>query len=228
MGLEIIFTPSIGTDYMFMPTPAQFTLPAWYKKIPSTIDGLKRESNGTVTNATIKKCMPVFDALSTGYIIPIPVDVEVKLEEGKSIFYADNWTIDWHDSKQVDLHTAPYKQFVPKFINPWSIQTSPGTSCLFLQPFHNDLPFQILEGVVDTDTYTVPVNFPFVLKDQNWEGIIPAGTPMVQVVPFRREEWTMSIGTIDNYSKMKEVEKLLHTETIDRYKKLFRKKKKYT
>jgi len=61
-----------------------------------------------------------------------------------------------------------------------------------LQPlitFHRDSPFQIFTGVVDTDAYDQAVNFPFGLKDPEFEGLIPAGTPIAQVIPFKRTSW---------------------------------------
>jgi hypothetical protein len=51
------------------------------------------------------------------------------------------------------------------------------------------LPFQTFSGVVDTDSYTMPVNFPFLLR-KDFEGVIPKGTPIAQVIPIRRDSWT--------------------------------------
>jgi hypothetical protein len=48
--------------------------------------------------------------------------------------------------------------------------------------------------LVDTDIYDNAVNFVFVLKDKNFQGLIPAGTPIAQVIPIKRESWMMSIG----------------------------------
>ena len=225
---EITFTPTTNINEMYFPKPSKFFLPEWYKKTESYIGGEKiiNINNPDESNATIKKCMPVFDALTAGYIIPLPCDIEVKLEDGKSIFYSDT-PIAWHSVSQANNYPAPHKKFLPKFLNPWGIQTSIGTSCLFINPVHQDLPFKVLEGVVDTDSYSVPVNFPFVLNDKNWEGHIKAGTPMVQVMPFVRTQWSMSFGNIDNYKEYKSNEELLYTKSHDRYKTLFRKKKDY-
>ena len=38
---------------------------------------------------------------------------------------------------------------IPKFINPWSIKTSKGYSIFITQPMHRDLPFEILQSIVD-------------------------------------------------------------------------------
>jgi hypothetical protein len=103
--------------------------------------------------------------------------------------------IEFHENKQADKHALVQNlSFIPKFINPWSIQTPKGYSVLFTTPMHRDLPFQILPGIVDTDRYAAQINFPFFLKDPNWTGTIPAGTPIVQIIPFKRESWKKSIG----------------------------------
>jgi hypothetical protein len=78
---------------------------------------------------------------------------------------------------------------------------------------------------VDTDTYNGGINFPFVLNDPTFEGLIPAGTPMVQVIPFKRDSWKSTID-LSTDSIMKS-ERLLATKFYDRYKKLFWSKKEY-
>ena len=51
-----------------------------------------------------------------------------------------------------------------KFINKWLIKTPPGYSCLFVKPLnHFETRFEIISGVVDTDTYINTINFPFLL-----------------------------------------------------------------
>ena len=53
---------------------------------------------------------------------------------------------------------------------------------------HRESVFTIMDGIVDTDSYNALVNFPFFLNDWSYEGLIPAGTPMAQVIPFKRED----------------------------------------
>jgi hypothetical protein len=98
---------------------------------------------------------------------------------------------------------------------------------MFTAPVHRPSIFTILDGVVDTDTYNAPVNFPFVLNDITFEGLIPAGTPMVQVIPFRREEWEMSIGSNQEITSQNKVTSLLRTRFFDSYKSQFRTVKEY-
>lgn len=76
-----------------------------------------------------------------------------------------------------------------KFHNYWTIQTPPGWSCLFVAPLNRPaLPVEILAGVVDTDTYASLINFPFIATGADGVHVIEKGTPLVQIIPFRRSE----------------------------------------
>ena len=76
-----------------------------------------------------------------------------------------------------------------KWNSPWLIKTPKGYSTLFTHPLnHFDLPFITMSGIVDTDSYTMPINFPFILRS-DFEGIIPKGTPIAQIIPIKRDSW---------------------------------------
>ena len=86
---------------------------------------------------------------------------------------------------------------IMKIFNPWIIKTPPGYSCLFVPPLNNsDDRFSIIPGIVDTDTFSNEINFPIVINGDKYpslETIIKAGTPFVQVIPFKRESWKMEV-----------------------------------
>jgi hypothetical protein len=135
--------------------------------------------------------------------------------------------ISFHPVSQGELHPARNEAPYPKWNNPWAIKTPPGYSCLITQPFHRDLPFTILPGIVDTDTYPVPINFPCVLSNIEFEGLIPAGTPLAQIIPFKRDSW---ISEYDNRKTINEINtkaKLLKSKFYDSYKTLFRTPKEF-
>ena len=50
-----------------------------------------------------------------------------------------------------------------------------------------DLPFITSSGIVD-ETVSWAGTFSFWVKE-NFEGIIPYGTPMAQIIPFKRDSW---------------------------------------
>ena len=75
------------------------------------------------------------------------------------------------------------------------IKTKPGYSCLFVKPMNRLEPrFDIIAGVVDTDSYINTINFPFILNKRDEQFLIKKGEAMVQVIPFKRESWKMWSG----------------------------------
>lgn len=215
---KIIFTPTEIVPKEYYPAPASKYLPEWYKKQQSYVNG-KKEVGVKGSTHTIKKCVPVFDAITAGYIIPLYTDIYVRQENGFPYF---SWSslnaIQFHNPDQLLSHPKSNPEmFVPKFLNWFSIKLPTGYSALFTPPMHrpNDI-FRILEGVVDCDTYTSPVNFPFMLNDPNFEGLIPAGTPMAQVIPFKRQEWKMEFD--NNIEEINQFNKSRHSIYFDYYK----------
>jgi hypothetical protein len=60
---------------------------------------------------------------------------------------------------------------------------------MFIHPtYRPDLPFYILPAIVDTDKHPLIINFPFFIKE-GFTGVIEFGTPMVQAIPFKRDNW---------------------------------------
>lgn len=194
---EIIFinsNPLIGSEYA--PKPATHFLPDWYKKIESHFPSDKPKDFRSLE--TIKKCMPVFDSMTSGYIIQTICDIAVEEIDGQPTFISsmllglqtNEVVVGEHPRKQAYTHPSANEFNFPKFINQWSIKTPEGYSCLFIPPMHNPNSFfTALPGIVDTDTYNGAVNFPFVLNTPIKYGVIPAGTPIVQVIPFKRDSW---------------------------------------
>ena len=89
-------------------------------------------------------------------------------------------------------------------------------------------PFQILPGIVDTDQYFSPTNFPFTLNDVKFEGLIPAGTPMAQVIPINREAWQVKVGDKEELEEQTAITQQLRSSFFDSYKRKFRQEKDYS
>ena len=212
----------------YAPKSAAESVPDWYKNLESYISGKKKPTGQGMTSATIKRCMPVFDAMTGGYILYTYADVFVSQKDNTSWYeWPSLEPIQWHPIQQAPTHPQANGMQYPKWINPWAIETPKGYSVLFTQPMHRESVFTILDGVVDTDQYNAPVNFPFVLNDAKFEGLIPAGTPMAQVIPFKRENWQMKIGTEKDLAKQDLTTWLLRTSFFDSYKNKFRQLKTY-
>ncbi len=199
--------------------PAKKSLPKWFKDLPAEKFVYPLGS----TLPPIKKFMPVIVMFTSGYIIQNPTDIDVIQQKGAGNFVENKLKVK-NNTYAPEAHRFemcpvknPDKQHWIKLKNPWLVRTPPGYSCLFIQPIYEFNPnLRLLSGIVDTDTFDLPVEFPgWIVKDH----IIKAGDPLIQVIPFKRDDWKMSMEFTETYTPAM-------TEEL-RYKDLFHKKKKY-
>ena len=223
----ITFTNLLQYPELSGPQLASKVIPNWYKETVNWYPETKEPNPKSLP--TIKKCLPVFDAMTAGWIFNTPADVYVSQKDGEP-YYETNLRniIENHPVKQGHKHPSGNSFVFPKWINGWGVKTFKGYSCLFIPPMHNSNPwFECLPGVVDTDTYTSAINFPFVLKDPLMTGYIPAGTPMIQVIPFKREAWTFKKGGEKETAEAIDITTELNARFFNRYKNLYWSRKKW-
>jgi len=236
MANLVKFTDRFGDtpEYLY-PVPAKDVIPDWYKATFSHVGNKKKTYGEDMasgrTSSTVKKCIPVYDAMTAGYIISTPVDISVSSSYGESTFTwsSDGAALAWHPIEQAHLHPdLKDSKRMNKFANPWGIETPKGYSCLFIPPMHRESPFEILEGIIDTDVYTNPVELPFIMTDKNFNGIIPAGTPMAQIIPFKRESYKLEISSdIKDIEKQKSIYRDIRSNFFNSYKDRFWSRKSY-
>ena len=229
--LNITFIDSTDFD-LDPPVPAKKSLPNWYKDHTTYTTGLSREVRPSGDGiGTIKKCLAVFDSMTAGYIIKTPLDLNIARVDGSIQVQqaaAELNYLNFHRSKQAQNYPNSFNSDIPKLVSTWGIKTPKGYSCLFIPPSHHNNLISILPAIVDTDKMHLPIEFPFLLSDPNFTGIIPKGTPIAQVIPFKRDGWTHKI------SNSKEDHRLLkklgfdHASIFfDKYKRLWWEAKKY-
>ncbi len=174
---------ALKEDY---PIPTKLNIPEWYKKLEHSL-----------INKTVKGCMPFLDSLTSGYLLKMPQDFNIRhnvdnqnenkeffkdsfqtyaLHDFSQILYAKginlNSGIDTHSLKQIE--GSPYVEKnknlpIYKIMNPWKIKTPKGYSCLFVSPLNNsDDRFSIIPAIVDTDTYIHEINFPIVINGDKY------------------------------------------------------------
>jgi Family of unknown function (DUF6065) len=171
------------------PVPAKAYIPDWFRKLPAIDPEVESRTN---TGLTVKRCMPFLDAMTTGWIIPLAATVRLEISEGGTRVDAA-WDFDRTLVSNHGMHQVKGNPMGPrppcKFHNYWTIATPPGWSCLFVNPLNrpNGL-FEVVAGVVDTDTYRSPIHFPFFATGDDGLHVVEKGSPMVQVIPFRRKE----------------------------------------
>jgi hypothetical protein len=206
------------------PKPASRFIPEEYKK-------LERFYNGDMHKATLKTCIPFLDSLTMGYIISFDQDYVVDpVENDFTVLPANREQNDFGFHNQTQLPKEWKKvagENAGKFHNKWLIKTPPGYSCLFIKPMNRiETRFEIIAGVVDTDTYINTINFPFILHKRDKQFLIKKGEPMVQVIPFKRDSWKMWAGFYMEKLHSKTIN-MLGSEWVDRYKKMFWNKKNF-
>lgn len=231
------------SSQLIHPIPMKKYIPDWYKKLKN-FHGDKASS---FQNPTAKKCVPLLDAFTLGYVILNPVDVvfwhdEKDGEKGLGFKLPDSLYLDKYPDINIGIETHNANQInegfvredeynVPfKILNPWIIETPKNYSCLFMNPLNSakERGIRILDAVVDTDSYYNQVNFPFFLKkfENNKSFVLKKGEPLALVFPFLRDSWQMDIKDIDFVKKDKE-HFTLFNNIIDNYKQKVWKRKTY-
>jgi len=176
------------------PVPAAEALPGWLREMPGQVPS---DALGGAGLRTLKQCPPLLDALALGLLIPLPCSLGVA--DGEIAW-------DWEPPALPDqlLSRAPVGLHLPeqatgapfgdpgalivKFLNYWTLEAPEGWQILFTHPLNRpDLPFHTLSGLVDADRFTAGfVHFPALWRDPDWEGELPAGTPVAQAIPVPR------------------------------------------
>ena len=209
MSSIIKFIPKTNytISYAPLPEPAIKMVPEWYKGHDKyTTDSVKYNRPEGTSNKTIKSCMAIFDSITAGYMLKFPVDVMIDAT-GKRIVYShanveEKEIISMHSPEQVKGFPFSREIYMDEVfrINPqWSVKTEEGVSCMFIHPmFHENLPFRVISGVIDTDNF-MSDGFFSIIVERGFKGVIKKGTPFIQVIPFRREDYEMAIPEFSEY-----------------------------
>lgn len=184
-------------DSAKLPQPAKHYLPKWYKDMDLT--GYNEYDLKSYTKVTAKGCVPFRDAMISGYTFELWTEIEV-LKDGNDIIHFSWGQIELDALIDVrtnpELRDIPTKEgYTPPVFSIWQplyIKTPPGYSILICPPINQlDSPLEVMSGIVDTDKHPMyPGRVPFSISS-NFNGIIKVGTPLFQIIPFKRESWNM-------------------------------------
>lgn len=229
----IVFTDIHNPDGVLeKPKPAIEYIPEWYKSAQAYLspDGKKTPTLDGTPLSTVKRCMPLWDMMTAGYIMETPYDIYVRqTPEGPFFQWGMMEAIAFQHVDQFQNH--PYSRdinYAVRIVIPWSIKTPKGWSIMVMEPQHHEpSPIICSSGIVDTDSFALPFNMFLKLRDSNFEGMIPAGTPFLQIIPFKREAWKSAYGGAKERAKHLEHVHKFTTVFFDRYKKFFWRKKEY-
>ncbi len=181
-------------DRLPRPVAARGVLPDWLRNMPASAFSELHEQQ----IRTVKHCPPFIDAMAHGFVIPLPCDVTVR--DGK---FSWSWdlpplAVETHPRSPLSFHVPAQLTETPfhdparaviKFNSFWTIELEPGYALFATHPVNRaDLPFRLLTGLVDADRFNdVGILFPAVWVDPNFDGVLPAGTPVAQCFAVTRD-----------------------------------------
>lgn len=233
--MKITFKAESKIDYEVCPrpVPASQYLPEWWRKNtpyePSKNDpeGKKIKILNSGSTATMKKCVPMLDLLTAGYIVPLWSDVFVEQD-------TTNLNITWRVKKDVFQEHMQNNIATPdgyihqvRYMNYWLPQLPKGYSMLVIPPIgYPNNPFRVIPAIIDYDKYPISLTPPcFVKEDVN--GVIERGTPMMQLIPFKRDNWESEYSYMEDYEMHVLYNRDLKNTLVNNYIKHFWQKKSF-
>jgi len=176
------------------PVLARKMLPDWYKNQSPFY------KINNFEDLTVKRCIPFLDAMTSGYFLVTTEDYYVKDNIITTNKYNNYFSKHPNEQFESMKFFHNFHKDVFKWHNQFLIKTPKNTSCMFIHPSNwLELPFFTLSGIVDTDSFINPVSFPFIIH-KNFQGKIPKNTPIVQIIPFKREQLSIKLDTRPNSS----------------------------
>jgi hypothetical protein len=222
-----------GWEVQPKPIPASTLVPDWWKSMtpydvtPDNPEGKSLIVENSESNASFKKCTPMLDALVSGYIITLWADVQVRqIKDQDGTYYPRiTWRVNYpygiFQQHGISSQSIPpptgYSNIVFKYMNTWIPHTPPGYSVLVTSPFgYKDLPCHAVPAIIDSDKSQLEVIPPMWLKE-GFEGIVESGTPLIQITPFKRENWKSEFDYLKNGEYEKLEDKNFNKNIINNY-----------
>jgi hypothetical protein len=206
-----------------VPSPTKHNMPAWWKD--ATLWWLNEDGDPIIASYNkddeeekslgFKACPALLDIFSTGYVLKTPADIMFVQYEKQPFVIIDKKFKEFCESRSdMPQFPIPYgysKKHFHWWPN-WGIELPEGYSALVTHPLNRyDLPFLTVNGIIDSDRYTMPGLTPFFLRE-GFSGLIPKGTPFAQVIPIKREDWKSEMI----YYNLDEMYNR-HTSIVDKY-----------
>lgn len=188
---EIVIIPEDNRMDDFRPYLGTQKLPSWWNLLPKG-------------KGTLRRCQGTYDFISLGGFVPLWTNVhirpnithhhyDIKLDPIDGFqFRHDGFTPETSTGCPIEKHKSLETGQYIKLVTPWRFITPKGVSLMSLPVMHEpDANFSVIPGIVHTDYYhqiNVVIN---VHSDK--EFVIPAGTPIMQLIPFKRDTNTKKI-----------------------------------
>ena len=179
-------------------------------------------------------CPGMDDMLQAGYLLCAWTDIHIKANlSGISVKLLNDCNLKPEYMSHIPVQgiakiASNVKLQVMKLPTPWCVFTKAGYSAqvlpaAFHSPFLDDI--YVYPGIVDYDKFS-SINFIFSAL-RECELTIPAGTPLLQIIPFHRETITAEVGR----ATLLEYDKHVYgfpTRVRAAYRKFYHQRKKFT
>lgn len=220
-----------------VPITARKVLPKWWEDSDTFVKDYEGKPvanfNGEGKMFSFKACPAVLDTFQTGYMLVTPCDLEFYEKNGrvkvKVPIGFDDFVGERPPMQDFKTPIGCSSWHFHWYAN-WAPELPEGYSSLYIPPInHFQLPWITVGGIIDSDKVTTSGLIPFFLKE-GFTGIVPAGTPYLQIIPFKREDWESEMifhTPQDIAKKTRETSDIFRTTEGGVYKKLFWSKRKY-
>ena len=182
---QVLIVPDDNRIVDFSPYTGSDNLPSWWKSLPKG-------------KGTLRRCQGTYDYVTQGFYVPLWTNVtirpnitnhhfETKLDplDGRH-FGIDGFAPESSTGCPIEkVKSIESGQYI-KLVTPWRFVTNRGTSLMSLPILLEPDPrYSVVPGIVHTDYYhqiNVVINV-----HTTEEFTIPAGTPMLHLIPIKRK-----------------------------------------
>lgn len=175
--------------------PAKKLIPSWFKKLPNMVEYYNN-------HGTIKTCPGIVNYLRSGFILRSWLDTIIETTDSYIKFSYPNGEappnyLSTMDAMTFNKDVKEYKEYshpvVIKWDLGWYCQAPKGYNLMFAPTqYHPNLNFTTAMGITDT-RIEESLNSPAAWHPTEQFVFIPAGTPVLQVIPFKREEYDYDV-----------------------------------
>lgn len=174
----------------------------WFKKSSQAFKEVAKERSSYEQISGVVKCPGISPVMQQGYIVQSWFDLTIKVHENGFEFFIPqglfsylkernfNKTLISGFSSEDPAHAIPmpeiYSNSLVKITLPWSVSIPKGWKLMFMPiPYPDSVDFMSVHGILESgDLYNINA----IIKcntNYNREFTIPAGTPLLQLIPIK-------------------------------------------
>ena len=213
--------PENKNQLLYRPSAVKNDIPKWFldkdkhKKNNNgmyELDFFKTQDGKSISHRipSWKSCPAMLDIFLSGYYLYTPCDITIQRYDCECddhsphfVTFDDKWkdnngspAICFVRGKEDGLPTPEgYSEYTLTWRPNWFFQLPEGYTALATHPMNiPNLPFKTISGFMDSSNIlSTPFGqIPFFIK-KDWFGLIPAGTPYLQIIPIKNEQWTSDV-----------------------------------